>query len=179
MPDIQPTFAGEVQLRRWSESSTQGVQITFALADAADLERFRGMEGKRFMAALVLLGDDEQPVVDKSRNLQGQPVDKSANLQGREHLGDLCWRAVQWCRDPEFAVFIHGVFYKLWPTGLPGTPVVKEGDSAEPFCKFAVQQICGIESRKELDTNPDARRLFHEKIRGPYQKFLIARGVAR
>lgn len=176
MPDIQPTFAGEVQLRRWSESSTQGVQITFALADAADLERFRGMEGKRFMAALVQVGDDEQPVPPNSlipKNSVTKPEKE------REHLGDLCWRAVQWCRDPEFAVFIHGVFYKLWPTGLPGTPVVKEGDSAEPFCKFAVQQICGIESRKELDTNPDARRLFHEKIRGPYQKHLIARGVAR
>lgn len=171
MPDIQPTFAGEVQLRRWSESSTQGVQITFALADAADLERFRGMEGKRFMAALVQVGDDEQPVPPETGN--------SVSAKPREPLGDLCWRAVQWCRDPEFAVFIHGVFYKLWPTGLPGTPVVKEGDSAEPFCKFAVQQICGIESRKELDTNPEARRLFNEHIRGPFQKHLIARGVVR
>ncbi len=171
MPDIQPTFAGEVQLRRWSESSTQGVQITFALADAADLERFRGMEGKRFMAALVQVGDDELPVPPDIRNRTSE--------KPREPLGDLCWRAVQWCRDPEFAVFIHGVFYKLWPTGLPGTPVVKEGDSAEPFCKFAVQQICGIESRKELDTNPEARRLFNEHIRGPFQKHLIARGVVR
>lgn len=170
MPDIQPTFAGEVQLRRWSESSTQGVQITFALADASDLERFRGMEGKRFMAALVQVGDDEQPV---------NPVESHQIKKDREPLGDLCWRAVQWCRDQEFAVFIHGVFYKLWPTGLPGTPVVKEGDSAEPFCKFAVQQICGIESRKELDTNPEARRLFNEKIRGPYQKHLIAIGAVR
>lgn len=171
MADIQPTFAGEVQLRRWSESSTQGVQITFALADAADLERFRGMEGKRFMAALVQVGDDEQPVPPDAGNPASQKL--------REPLGDLCWRAVQWCRDPEFAVFVHGVFYKLWPTGLPGTPVVKEGDSAEPFCKFAVQQICGIESRKELDTTPEARRLFNEHIRGPFQKHLIARGVVR
>lgn len=166
MPDVQPTFAGEVQLRRWSESSTQGVQITFALADAADLERFRGLDGKRFMAALVLLGDDEQPV-------------PPGEAKPREYLGDLCWRAVQWCRDPEFAVFIHGVFYKLWPTGLPGTPVINEGDSAEPFCKFALQQICGIESRKELDTDPAARKRFHEKIRGPFQKHLAARGVVR
>jgi len=168
MPDIQPTFAGEVQLRRWSESSTQGVQITFALADAADLERFRGMEGKRFMAALVQVGDDEQPV---------PPAAGPVVL--REPLGDLCWRAVQWCKDPEFARFIDKVFYARWPAGLPGTPVYKIGEAGEDFCKFALQALCGIQSRKELDTNPIAGAKFNREIRGPFQKHLIARGVVR
>lgn len=167
MADIQPTFAGEVQLRRWSESSTQGVQITFALADAADLERFRGMEGKRFMAALVQVGDDELPVVDKSRNLQGQPVDKTPNVQGREHLGDLCWRAVQWCRDPLF---------QAWVAKRCGCSLAAMN---EENAKGYILMRCKVESRKELDTNPEARALFNEKIRGPYQKHLIAIGAVR
>lgn len=174
MTSPTPTFAGEVQLRRWSESNTQGVQVTFALADSSDLEKFRGLDGRRFMAVLVQIGDDEQPVDVRSSDIKVRKSDIA-----REPLGDLCWRAVQWCKEPEFAVFIHDVFYTLWPLGLEGTPVTKDGESEEPFCKFAVQEICGVESRKELDTNPEAARRFNQLIRGPYQKYLIARGIVR
>lgn len=154
MADIQPTFAGEVQLRRWSESSTQGVQITFALADAADLERFRGLDGKRFMAALVLLGDDEQPV-------------PPGEAKPREYLGDLCWRAVQWCRDPEFVRWVEK------------NTLAQPGDGDEDLAKRFICDTCGVKSRKDLDTNPIAGAKFNREIRAPFQKYLIARGVVR
>lgn len=168
MAEPTPTFAGEVQLRRWSESNTQGVQVTFALADSSDLEKFRGLDGKRFMAVLVQIGDDERPIPPNSRE-----------LKQREPLGDLCWRAVQWCKEPEFAHFIGPVYYREFPGGLPGTPVIPTDGPMEVFTKFAVQKLCGVESRKELDTNPEAARKFNQLIRGPYQKHLIARGVVR
>lgn len=165
MAEPTPTFAGEVQLRRWSESNTQGVQVTFALADSSDLEKFRGLDGKRFMAVLVQIGDDEQPVSANpliSKNSCTKPELK------REPLGDLCWRAVQWCKEPEFWDFL--------------TKTICDPDCGvfdETGAKFAVQAVCCVESRKELDTNPEAARKFNGRIRGPYQKYLIARGIVR
>ena len=176
---VQTAFQGEVQFRRYSDTSTQGQQVVFAVADREALESFIGKEGKRFMAVLVEIGDDEQPVQAEQKTA-GQPENcRSSEKQqvSRERLGDLAWRAVQWCKEPEFADFITAKFYDLHPSGLPGTPVVNPNGSSEEFCKFAVQALCGIESRKELDANEDAKRLFNQLIRGPYQKHLMARGI--
>lgn len=170
MAEPTPTFAGEVQFRRYSDTSTQGTQIVLALPDREALQSFIGLEGKRFMAVLVQIGDDEQPVPTPSN---------PGELKQREPLGDLCWRAVQWCREPEFAYFIGPVYYREFPGGLPGTPVIPTDGPMEVFTKFAVQKLCGVESRKELDTNPEAARKFNQLIRGPYQKHLIARGIVR
>lgn len=165
MAEPSPTFAGEVQLRRWSESNTQGVQVTFALAESADLDKFKGLDGKRFMAVLVQIGDDEQPVT-------GNPVSETKVRKSdiaREPLGDLCWRAVQWCKEPEFMSWINSVTHNgiFWH--------VRTHEDAREF----VCEMCGVESRNELDTNPDAARKFNQLIRGPYQKHLIARGIVR
>lgn len=164
MADLTPVFQGEMLLRRWSESSTQGVQVTLALADSDDLGKFKGLEGKRFMAVLVQIGDDEQPVsADSSAQKQ------SANSRAaREPLGDLCWRAVQWCKEPEFWAWLSRAFC-----------AEDGGVYNEVGAKILLCHKCGVESRKELDTNPEAARKFHELIRAPYQKYLIARGIVR
>lgn len=166
MAEPTPTFAGEVQFRRYSDTSTQGTQIVLALPDREALQSFIGLEGKRFMAVLVQIGDDEQPVPANpliSKNSVRKPETT------REPLGDLCWRAVQWCKEPDFWLWINNVTHGgvLWH--------VRSEDEAREF----VCEICEVNSRKELDTNPDATRKFHQFIRGPYQKFLIARGVVR
>lgn len=176
MSEPTPTFAGEVQFRRYSDTSTQGTQIVLALSDREALQSFIGLEGKRFMAVLVQIGDDEKPV--DPRNSRDVPNAGKSHIQ-REPLGDLCWRAVQWCREQEFADFISQAYYHAFPGGEPCTPVVPNDGSQEVFAKFAVQRLCGIESRKELDTNPEAARKFNQLIRGPYQKHLMARGIAR
>lgn len=169
MTEPTPTFAGEVQLRRWSESNTQGVQVTFALADSSDLEKFRGLDGKRFMAVLVQIGDDEQPVDTRNSGDVPKPG-KSRN--DREPLGDLCWRAVQWGKEAEFQDWIAG-------KALDDRVVVGECQISEDAARRLILLYCDIESRKELDTNPEAARKFNQLIRGPYQKHLIARGIVR
>ena len=152
MSDIQPTFAGEVQLRRWSESSTQGVQVTFALADSAELERFKGLDGKRFMAVLVQLGDDELP------------VPAGEGKAPRIPLGDLCFRAVQWCRDAGF---------QAWVAARSGC---SPEHMTEERTRHFILATCKVGSRKDLDTNPTARQLFNERIRAPYHQHVVARG---
>lgn len=163
MAEPTPTFAGEVQFRRYSDTSTQGTQIVLALPDREALQSFIGLEGKRFMAVLVQIGDDEQPV---SANPLIQK--ESANSRSaREPLGDLCWRAVQWCKEPEF---------QAWVAGQLHCHHMAVGEAqARDYILFK----CGVESRKELDSNKDAASKFHAMIRGPYQKHLIARGIVR
>lgn len=166
MAEPTPTFAGEVQFRRYSDTSTQGTQIVLALPDREALQSFIGLEGKRFMAVLVQIGDDELPVA-------GNPVTTDAGNPAtgkpREPLGDLCWRAVQWCKEPEFLAWINSVTHNgvFWH-------VQTHEDAREFVC-----EMCDVQSRKDLDTNHEAARKFNQLIRGPYQKHLIARGIVR
>ena len=157
---VQTAFQGEVQFRRYSDTSTQGQQVVFAVADREALESFIGKEGKRFMAVLVEIGDDEQPVA-------GNPVTADIGKtisKPNQRLGDLAWRAVQWCKEPEFITFLN--------TLEPG--IDSEFDAAD-----YVRRVCGAGSRKELDTNPACKQMFNQLIRGPYQKHLMARGINR
>ena len=146
---MTPTFQGEVLMRRWSDSSTQGVQVTFALPDASDLDPLKAKTGKRFMAVLVEIGDDETPVE--------QPKE-------REHLGDLCWRAVQWCNN---VAFQNWICHEFGPSGVPTSSMAREH----------ILNVCCVSSRKDLDKYPDAAERFNRLIRGPYQKHLQARGL--
>lgn len=81
-------FQGEVMLLQWAESSTRGRTVTLLLGDEGESHPFRDFTirqgkraGQRFMAVLVQIGDDEQPV---------------------EHPKTLSQQAFMLCRDPEF-----------------------------------------------------------------------------
>lgn len=137
---MTPLFQGEVQLRRWSESSSQGVQVTFALADSDDLEPLKMKSGKRFMAVLVEIGDDEQPV---------QPPNR---------IGPLGLWLVQRCQDPEFWQWLNAELSYFV--------------SSEEHAAKAVKHILGVESRKDVDGNPEAVQCFHSYIRKPFQEWL-------
>lgn len=139
---MTPTFQGEVQFRRWSDSSTQGVQVTFALPDSDALDPLKGMEGKRFMAVLVQIGDDEQPV---------QPTPR------KDTRGPLCKEACDYCAMPSFWE---------WLIAERG-----EADSSEPEAKQWILRLCDIKSRKELDTDRQAGADFVSLVRAPFMRW--------
>lgn len=62
--------------------------------------------------------------------------------------GPLCWLAIGFCEQPEFYARFQ----------------VRDAAEAKAF----ILRTCGVESRKELDTNPEARRRFHIRVRRPY-----------
>lgn len=71
-------FNGEMMLLQWAESSTRGRTVTFLLGDDGESHPFRDFTirqgkraGQRFMAVLVQIGDDEQPV-EQRRTLSQQ-----------------------------------------------------------------------------------------------------------
>jgi hypothetical protein len=143
---VNPTFQGEVQFRRWSDSSTQGVQVTFALPDSDALEPLKGMEGKRFMAVLVQIGDDEQPVM-------GNPISPRKDTRG-----PLCKEACDLCKLPEFQQ------WALERADLNGT-------ANENLARDVILGFCAVESRKDLDTVATAAEKFRALIRGPFMRW--------
>lgn len=128
-------------MRRWSDSSTQGVQVTFALPDTESLEPLKHKAGKRFMAVLVEIGDDEQPV---------QPMPTK--------VGPLCREAVEYCKDAEFQR------WALERADLVGTP-------NEMLARDVILGFCAVESRKDLDTVATAGEKFRALIRAPYMRW--------
>ena len=149
---ITPTFTGEIQLAGWSESHTSGCKVTFWLQSPDELEAFRALTvrkgntaGHRFMAALVEIGDDEMPV---------EPP--------KPKVGALCLLAVQWCKEPKFWTFCNNT--EVFSTA---DDVGSEDEAAELIC-----YICAIDSRKELDTNDSAAKMFDRNFRKPYMEFL-------
>jgi hypothetical protein len=76
--------------------------------------------------------------------------------------GPLAKLAGIWCTEPSFWAWanlstIHGY-----------TDDIVDSDDAAKF----VRVVSGVDSRSELDHNPDASRIFNEKIRLPYMEWL-------
>ena len=140
---VTPMFSGEVQYRRYSDTSSQGQQIVFAVADREALEPFIGKEGKRFMAVFVELGDDELPV---------EPVKPAVKV------GPLCREAVGYCVMPEFAAWLRTVDY----------PVESPADIRGALLNI----VGGVESRKDLDTFIYAGERFVDRVRIPFLKYM-------
>lgn len=144
---MTPTFQGEVQFRRYSDTSTQGASIVLALPDRDELAAFIGKEGRRFMAVLVEVGDDEKPVE--------QPA-------SAPKIGPLGYWLVCRCNEPEFWVFLQELGYEC-NNGADAAAIVKT--------------IAQVKSRKDVDGDAGAEYRCNQSIRYPYQKWLVRRGV--
>lgn len=158
---IPTAFEGEVQFAGYADSSRSGPRITLRLADRDDLQRFIGLEGRRFMAALVLLDDAEQPVEPPKVVAATKASDEPEKPKG----GPLARLAGQWCAMPEFWDWI----------GQHRGAYVSSKEEAADW----LRRECGVESRAELDFYGDAQNTFHATVRGPFSKYLIAKGVTR
>ncbi len=152
---MTPLFSGEMQLAGWSESHTGGCKVTFWLSSPDELAAFRTLTvrkgntaGQRFMAALVEIGDDELPV---------QPVaDMGIPITGKPKGGPLSIEAAAMCRNPEYLKWID---------------LQTEQTAAE-----AMRHRLHIESRSQLDHDAQAAVDFVRLYRGPFLKYLTARG---
>jgi hypothetical protein len=154
---MTPLFSDEVQLAGWSDTHSGGAKVTLWLNDSALLDKFRAMTmrkgnvaGHRLACVMMEINDQEQLV--------------SAE-QEKPKVGELCYWLVLRCNEPEFWRFLDST--QLWEIKI------KNQYLASAF----VKQLLKIQSRKELDENTEATYLFHEKIRGPYAKWCLAKGI--
>lgn len=139
---MTPTFQGEFQFRRYSDTSTQGQQVVFAVEDREALAAFIGKEGKRFMAVLVEIGDDEQPVLPSRKSTRGP----------------LCREACELCKLPDFQCWAHAAADYV-------------GEPSELSAKNAILGWCGVDSRKDLDETPVAAERFRTLVRVPFMRW--------
>jgi len=72
-------------------------------------------------------------------------------------LGPLCSLAVRWCKDEKFQAWLEKEF---------DAPIKSEQDASE-----FIRTYCGVSSRADLDTNPDAKATF-EDVREAYSAYL-------
>ena len=77
--------------------------------------------------------------------------------------GALAKLAGMWCNDPLFWEWLETDPLNCAP-----------GSTGAALCLY---DICGIKSRVELDNDPQAAERFHRLIRGPYSKYMAAKGV--
>lgn len=79
--------------------------------------------------------------------------------------GPLAKLSGMWSNDPEFWA---------WLATIHPSNAWNQDTSAR-----YIKNLCGVESRAELDHDEDAAALFHEHIRAKFSKYLIARGIVR
>lgn len=80
--------------------------------------------------------------------------------QQATRLGPMAQLACVWCRDPVFRKWLfveHGEEHSF-------------SDNEETAAGL-LKVVCGIESRKELDTNEEAKQRFQTLIRYPFMDF--------
>ena len=156
---MKAAFKGELQFVSYTDSSRGGPRVTFRLADRDELELFIGLENKRLAAVLVEIADDETPAP--------APSPAAPKVQ-RERMAPLCEWAVMRCEEPMF---------QQWAFQQPKTLRPGIGLTMREQAKAFIYQACGIESRKELDTNHEAAKRLHERVRKPYAAWLAKQGV--
>ena len=103
-----------------------------------------------------------------------EPEQPAAEQKG----GALAILAGRWCNEMMFQTWLQKAFPQPWK--------VREEQSLRSIAPRynpatvaanVVRDVCGVQSRAELDHNADAAEKFHRLIRGPYSKHLIAAGV--
>jgi hypothetical protein len=111
--------------------SKEGYVLNLAIhPDDIDDALMRDFVGSRYMVVMVRIGDDEQPI-NRDQAFPGDTAVKMAGIL---------------CRDPEFWDFLHENEWLY--------------EKNEVACIEFLIGFLGIDSRKELKTNSEARGLF-------------------
>ena len=94
-----------------------------------------------------------------------KPTTEESSAVEKPKGGPLSELAGMWCNDPEFWAWINRDHGPMW--------IVENIDGAAMF----VRDMCRISSRAKLDHDEIAAEKFHRLIRGPYSKYMQARGA--
>lgn len=82
------------------------------------------------------------------------------------------WAAMR-CQEPAFQDWLAETYPTFWQDNWGHMRPSKANAAAQ-----TVRDLCGINSRAELDTDDKAREAFDQRIRAKWQKHCIATGAA-
>jgi len=152
-----PTKQMELWLAGWRKTHNGGASVTFTVNDE-DLEYFESatirkgkVAGQRYMAVLVQLQEDETP---DPCSLDPVPAKVPHFPAG------MCGIAVKLCKEARFQRWLEDNFPDASRQFVVGN---KEHKARDVIC-----HVCGVTSRKELDTDDAAAEFFRERIYQPY-----------
>ncbi|MFY2643734.1 hypothetical protein ACOTDF_19415 [Achromobacter insuavis] len=137
---VPVAFQGEVMLAGWSQTHNGGAKVTFWLQDDTDLEAFKAMTVAKGKTAGQRLALVAVEIGDDEQPKQ-QPEQKG---------GELAKLAGLFCQSTAFWEFCRA----------------DDADEARDW----ILGVCGIQSRRDLDYNPTAAQLFHDRVRKPYME---------
>ena len=149
----------ELMLAGVSWDNRNGSKVTFWINDE-DRDWFamktaaKGkIAGQRFMAAIVEIGDDEQPK-DVTLQVSGPVPNPEPKAPSKSKFPDgLKGLAVRWTLDPHFQKWAQDEF---------------DADPTEAGARQTILDLCAITSRSELDDNHVAQQDFDRYVREPY-----------
>lgn len=114
--------------------------------------------------ALAALKDGNGAFVDTSP----EHVQKTAESEhDRPKGGEWAKLAGMWCNDPDFWAFCNQAYPE-------DSPILNAEHAA-----MSIRVHCSIQSRAELDHNPEALELFKAWFIRPFQKWMVARGIRK
>ncbi len=138
---VPVAFQGEVMLAGWSQTHNGGAKVTFWLSDEDDLAAFKAMtvaKGKTAGQRLAVVA------VEIGDDEQPKPQPQPEQPKG----GELAKLAGMFCQSVHFWEFCRA----------------DDADEARDW----ILRVCGVQSRRDLDHNPTAAQIFHERVRKPY-----------
>lgn len=137
---VPVAFQGEVMLAGWSQTHNGGAKVTFWLQDDTDLEAFKAMTVAKGKTAGQRLALVAVEIGD----------DEQPKAQPEQRGGELAKLAGMFCQSTAFWEFCRA----------------DDADEARDW----ILGVCGIQSRRDLDHNPVAAQLFHDRVRKPYME---------
>lgn len=135
---VPVAFQGEVMLAGWSQTHNGGAKVTFWLQDDIDLEAFKAMTVAKGKTAGQRLALVAVEIGD----------DEQPKARPEQRGGELAKLAGMFCQSTAFWEFCRA----------------DDADEARDW----ILGVCGIQSRRDLDHNPKAAQLFHDRVRKPY-----------
>lgn len=105
-----------------------------------------------------MFGKPDAPVVLARLTHQAAKSSAQAETIARERITGLALLAIEWCKDKDF-----------WNWITLETPYEA---SSEDEAKSMILDVCGIKSRRELETDRRAIAVFNQEIRGPYMLWM-------
>ena len=148
----------------WAHSISNGVTVTFEIADQAEWETLRGRpalaagyeEGQldKVEIMMVELNDEGKPInVEQRAKMEKMAREKSWGKGGPQSI-----RAARLGRDKDFIDWV--VLHKHWKTDMVSV-------SPQTIAEW-MRGECDIDTRRQLDHDPAALQRFEDRVMSPF-----------
>lgn len=188
---LQIAVAPEVSQRAFKLFGAPNTEVAMTVLGKHDAEAIVGYSGRMQVMAkgVMRLFVDVQPGKDaalafaafgkpdtlmalaalKPEHLRQREAEKQQRLEARGLRP--AYLAVQWCRDMDFRIWLWDAPELADSRAAVRSAGISAGEATLPLEEFAALVLChacGIKSRRELDTDADARSRFDRNVRRPY-----------